>query len=185
MFATISGSSGTWRRVRKCRLQRVPVVRRRDRAKLRQGIAVNFKGATHDSKSLAATQARLVCNHQCVRWRSQGWPTTSTVSDLQRAAVVHLARILSAETRGPREFAGDSLSPGPDCTRPMFGRFPGEEQGRGGKDVLRTNNPRQNDADPLGNRKLGSLPRVGRFCVRRRGRLPDRRRGHGHFGRGA
>src|SRR5215467_14607673 len=27
-------------------------------------------------------------------------------------------------------------------------------------------------------------PRVGRFCVRRRGRLPDRRRGHGHFGRG-
>src|SRR5262249_19176036 len=34
------------------------------------------------------------------------------------------------------------------------------------------------------NREAGSLPRVGRFCVRRRGRLPDRRRGHGHFGRG-
>src|SRR5262249_880710 len=32
--------------------------------------------------------------------------------------------------------------------------------------------------------EAGSLPRVGRFCVRRRGRLPDRRRGHGHFGRG-
>src|SRR4029077_4865594 len=36
----------------------------------------------------------------------------------------------------------------------------------------------------VGNREAGSLPRVGRFCVRRRGRLPDRRRGHGHFGRG-
>jgi len=39
-------------------------------------------------------------------------------------------------------------------------------------------------ADPLENREAGSLPRVGRFCVRCRGRLPDRRRGHGHFVRG-
>src|SRR5260370_38939829 len=36
----------------------------------------------------------------------------------------------------------------------------------------------------VGNREAGGVPRVGRFCVRRRGRLPDRRRGHGHFGRG-
>src|SRR6266508_4112119 len=36
----------------------------------------------------------------------------------------------------------------------------------------------------VGNREAGSLPRVARFCVRRRGRLPDRRRGHGHFTRG-
>jgi hypothetical protein len=65
----------------------------------------------------------------------------------------------------------------------MFGRFPGEEQGEAVKDVLRTNNPSKRMADPLEIAKL-ALPRVGRFCVRRRGRLLDRRRGLGHFGRG-
>src|SRR5437879_3585766 len=43
---------------------------------------------------------------------------------------------------------------------------------------------KQADGRSAGNREAGSLPRVGRFCVRRRGRLLDRRRGHGHFGRG-
>src|SRR5262249_6028128 len=42
---------------------------------------------------------------------------------------------------------------------------------------------KQADGRSVGNREAGSLPRVGRFCVCRRGRLPDRRRGHGHFGR--
>ena len=56
----------------------------------------------------------------------KGWPTTSTVSTC-KAAVVHLARILSAELvdRGIRV---NTLSPGPTDTA-MFGRFPGEEQG--------------------------------------------------------
>ena len=32
-------------------------------------IGVEFqRGLLHDSKGLAATQARLVCRHQCVRW---------------------------------------------------------------------------------------------------------------------
>ena len=58
--------------------------------------------------------------------RAKGWPTTSTVSTC-KAAVVHLARILSAELvdRGIRV---NTLSPGPTDTA-MFGRFPGEEQG--------------------------------------------------------
>src|SRR5882672_3849733 len=43
---------------------------------------------------------------------------------------------------------------------------------------------KQADRRSVGNREAGSLPRVGRFCVRRRGRLLDRRRGLGHFGRG-
>src|SRR5439155_6175821 len=111
----------------------------------------------------------------------KGWPTTSTVSTC-KAEVVHLARILSAELVG-RGIRVDTLSPGPTDTA-MFGRFPGEEQGAAVKDVLRTNNPSKRMADPLEIREAGSLPRVGRFCVRRRGRLPDRRRGHGHFGRG-
>src|SRR5882757_4347736 len=56
----------------------------------------------------------------------KGWPTTSTVSAC-KAAVNHLARILSAELvdRGIRV---NTLSPGPTDTA-MFGRFPGEEQG--------------------------------------------------------
>ncbi|MGA7126136.1 MAG: SDR family oxidoreductase, partial [Chthoniobacterales bacterium] len=56
-----------------------------------------------------------------------------------KAALVHLARILSAELvdRGIRV---NTLSPGPTDTA-MFGRFPGDEQGEAVKDVLRTNNP--------------------------------------------
>src|SRR5690242_21219453 len=81
----------------------------------------------------------------------KGWPTTSTVSSC-KAAVVHLARILSAELvdRGIRV---NTLSPGPTDTE-MFGRFPGEEQGEAVKDVLRTNNPSKRMADPLEIAKL-------------------------------
>src|SRR2546427_9562880 len=81
----------------------------------------------------------------------KGWPTTSTVSTC-KAAVVHLARILSAELvdRGIRV---NTLSPGPTDTA-MFGRFPGEEQGEAVKDVLRTNNPSKRMADPLEIAKL-------------------------------
>src|SRR5712675_47739 len=93
-------------------------VRRGDRAKLRQGDKHRFqRGLLHDSKSLAATQARLVCNHYFVRWRAQG-------------VAAHLARILSAELVG-RGIRVNTLSPGPTDTA-MFGRFPGEEQSRGG-----------------------------------------------------
>src|SRR5258707_5518080 len=59
----------------------------------------------------------------------KGWPTTSTVSAC-KAAVSHLARILSAELvdRGIRV---NTLSPGPTDT-PMVGRVPGGEQGEAG-----------------------------------------------------
>jgi NAD(P)-dependent dehydrogenase (short-subunit alcohol dehydrogenase family) len=45
-------------------------------------IAVNFKGAYFTIQSLAATEARLVGNHQCVRWRAQG-----VADNLDRPAV--------------------------------------------------------------------------------------------------
>ena len=81
----------------------------------------------------------------------KGWPTTSTVSSC-KAAVVHLAHILSAELvdRGIRV---NTLSPGPTDTA-MFGRFAGEEQGNAVKDILRTNNPSKRMADPLEIAKL-------------------------------
>ena len=145
-------------------------------------IAVNFKGAyfTIQKALPLLRQGSSVIINASVGAR-KGWPTTSTVSTC-KAAVVHLARILSAELvdRGIRV---NTLSPGPTDTA-MFGRFPGEEQGEAVKDVLANQQSKQADGRSVGNREAGSLPRVGRFCVRRRGRLPDRRRGHGHFGRG-
>ena len=79
------------------------------------------------------------------------WPTTSAVSSC-KAAVVHLARILSAELvdRGIRV---NTLSPGPTDTA-MFGRFPGEELGDAVKGVLGTNNPSKRIAEPLEIAKL-------------------------------
>jgi NAD(P)-dependent dehydrogenase (short-subunit alcohol dehydrogenase family) len=75
----------------------------------------------------------------------KGWPTTSTVSSC-KAALVHLARILSAELvdRGIRV---NTLSPGPTDTA-MFGRFAGQEQGDAVKGVLATSNPSKRMADP-------------------------------------
>src|SRR5262249_60389385 len=86
----------------------------------------------------------------------KGWPTTSTVSTC-KAAVVHLARILSAELvdRGIRV---NTLSPGPTDTA-MFGRFPGAEQGEAVKEGLRTNNPTKRRAHASGNTKLGAYLR--------------------------
>src|SRR5262247_2462991 len=75
----------------------------------------------------------------------KGWPTTSTVSTC-KAAVVHLARILSAELIG-RGIRVNTLSPGPTDTA-MFGRFAGEERGDAVKGVLATNNPSKRMADP-------------------------------------
>src|ERR1700730_7171601 len=144
-------------------------------------IAVNFKGAyfTVQKALPLLRQGSSVIINASVGAR-KGWPTTSTVSTC-KAAVVHLAHILSAELVA-RGFRVNTQKPGPTDTA-MFGRFPGEEQGEAVKGVLRTNNPSKRMADPLEIAKL-SLPRVGRFCVRRRGRLLDRRRGHSHFGRG-
>src|SRR6266849_3964591 len=69
----------------------------------------------------------------------------STVSTC-KAAVVHLARILSAELIG-RGIRVNTLSPGPTDTA-MFGRYAGEEQGDAVKGVLATNNPSKRMADP-------------------------------------
>jgi len=144
-------------------------------------IAVNFKGAYFTiQKALPLLQEGSSVIINASVGARKGWPTTSTVSTC-KAAVVHLARILSAELvdRGIRV---NTLSPGPTDTA-MFGRFPGEEQGEEVKDVLRTNNP--SSGWPIRWKSQSwQLPRVGRFSVCRRGRLPDRRRGHGHFGRG-
>src|SRR5882672_5942005 len=110
-------------------------------------IAVNFRGPyfTIQKALPLLRQGSSVIINASVGAR-KGWPTTSTVSTC-KAAVVHLARILSAELLG-RGIRVNTLSPGPTDTA-MFGRFPGEEQGEAVKDVLRTNNPSKRMADPL------------------------------------
>jgi NAD(P)-dependent dehydrogenase (short-subunit alcohol dehydrogenase family) len=115
-------------------------------------IAVNFKGAyfTIQKALPLLRQGSSVIINASVGAR-KGWPTTSTVSTC-KAAVVHLARILSAELLG-RGIRVNTLSPGPTDTA-MFGRVPGEEQGEAVKDVLRTNNPSKRMADPLEIAKL-------------------------------
>jgi NAD(P)-dependent dehydrogenase (short-subunit alcohol dehydrogenase family) len=115
-------------------------------------IAVNFKGAyftIQKALPLLRRGSSVIINASV--GAHKGWPTTSTVSTC-KAAVVHLARILSAELvdRGIRV---NTLSPGPTDTA-MFGRFPGEEQGDAVKDILRTNNPSKRMADPLEIAKL-------------------------------
>src|SRR5260370_1281585 len=115
-------------------------------------IAVNFKGVYFTIQKalplLSKGSSVIITSSVGAR---KGWPTTSTVSTC-KAAVSHLARILSAELvdRGIRV---NTLSPGTTDTA-MFGRFPGEERGEAVKDVLRTNNPSKRMADPLEIAKL-------------------------------
>jgi len=115
-------------------------------------IGSNFKGAyftIQKALPLIRPGSSVVINASV--GARKGWPTTSTVSTC-KAAVVHLAHILSAELvdRGIRV---NTLSPGPTDTA-MFGRFAGQEQGDAVKDVLRTNNPSKRMADPLEIAKL-------------------------------
>jgi NAD(P)-dependent dehydrogenase (short-subunit alcohol dehydrogenase family) len=115
-------------------------------------IGSNFKGAyftIQKALPLLRPGSSVVINASV--GARKGWPTTSTVSTC-KAAVVHLAHILSAELvdRGIRV---NTLSPGPTDTA-MFGRFAGQEQGDAVKDVLRTNNPSKRMADPLEIAKL-------------------------------
>src|SRR3981081_4420578 len=115
-------------------------------------IAVNFKGVYFTIQKALPLLRRgssvIITSSVGAR---KGWPTTSTVSTC-KAAVSHLARILSAELvdRGIRV---NTLSPGPTDTA-MFGRLPGEEQGNAVKGVLGTNNPSKRIADPLEIAKL-------------------------------
>jgi NAD(P)-dependent dehydrogenase (short-subunit alcohol dehydrogenase family) len=102
-------------------------------------IGSNFKGAyftIQKALPLLRPGSSVVINASV--GARKGWPTTSTVSTC-KAAVVHLAHILSAELvdRGIRV---NTLSPGPTDTA-MFGRFAGQEQGDAVKDVLRTKIP--------------------------------------------
>jgi NAD(P)-dependent dehydrogenase (short-subunit alcohol dehydrogenase family) len=115
-------------------------------------IAVNFKGVYFTIQKALP----LLMKGSCVIINAsvgarKGWPTTSTVSTC-KAAVVHLARILSAELMD-RGIRVNTLSPGPTNTA-MFGRFAGEEQGDAVKGVLATNNPSKRMADPLEIAKL-------------------------------
>jgi NAD(P)-dependent dehydrogenase (short-subunit alcohol dehydrogenase family) len=91
-------------------------------------ISVNFKGAyftIQESLPLLRQGSSVIINASV--GAHKGWPTTSTVSTC-KAAVLHLARILSAELvdRGIRV---NTLSPGPTDTA-MFGRFPGKSRAR-------------------------------------------------------
>jgi NAD(P)-dependent dehydrogenase (short-subunit alcohol dehydrogenase family) len=115
-------------------------------------IGSNFKGAyftIQKALPLLKPGSSVVINGSV--GARKGWPTTSTVSSC-KAAVIHLAHILSAELvdRGIRV---NTLSPGPTDTA-MFGRFAGEEQGDAVKDILRTSNPSKRMADPLEIAKL-------------------------------
>src|SRR6516164_6618199 len=110
-------------------------------------IAINFKGAyftIQKALPLLRPGSSVIINASV--GARKGWPTTSTVSTC-KAAVVHLARILSAELIG-RGIRVNTLSPGPTDTA-MCGRFAGEAQGDAAKDILRTNNPSRRMADPL------------------------------------
>src|SRR5262249_10588922 len=90
-------------------------------------IDVNFKGVYFTIQKalplLGSGSSVIITSSVGAR---KGWPTASTVSAC-KAAVSHLARILSAELVG-RGIRVNSLSPGPTDTA-MFGRFPGEEEG--------------------------------------------------------
>src|SRR5258706_11408405 len=115
-------------------------------------IGSNFKGAyftIQKALPLLRPGSSVVINASV--GARKGWPTTSTVST-SKAAVVHLARILSAELVG-RGIRVNTLSPGPTAT-PMFGRFPGEEQGEAAQDILRGHQPNNQMADPLEIAKL-------------------------------
>src|SRR6266702_1247861 len=106
-------------------------------------IGSNFKGAyftIQKALPLLRKGSSVVINASV--GARKGWPTASTC----KAAVVHLARILSAELVG-RGIRVNSLSPGPTDTA-MFGRFAGKEQGDAVKGVLATNNPSKRMADP-------------------------------------
>ena len=115
-------------------------------------VGINFKGAYFTIQKALPLLRRgssvIITSSVGAR---KGWPTTSTVS-ASKAAVSHLARILSAELvdRGIRV---NTLSPGPTDT-PMFGRVPGEEKGEAVKGVLGINNPSKRVADPLEIAKL-------------------------------
>src|SRR5712671_5092001 len=99
-------------------------------------IAVNLKGAYFTIQKALPLLRRgssvIITSSVGAR---KGWPTTSTVSAC-KAAVSHLARILSAELMD-RGIRVNTLSPGPTDT-PMFARVPGEEQGEAIKGVLGT-----------------------------------------------
>src|SRR5438876_3688245 len=99
-------------------------------------VAVNLKGAyfTIQKALPLLRQGSSVIINASVGAR-KGWPTTSIVSTC-KAAVVHLARILSAELLG-RGIRVNTLSPGPTNTA-MFGRVPGDGQDEAVKAVLRT-----------------------------------------------
>src|ERR1700756_1990433 len=96
-------------------------------------IAVNLKGAyfTIQKALPLLRQGSSVIINASVGAR-KGWPTTSTVSTC-KAAVVHLAHILSSELVG-RGIRVNTLSPGPTDTA-MFGGFAGQEQGEWAKAV--------------------------------------------------
>src|SRR5213592_1259566 len=115
-------------------------------------IAVDFKGVyfTIQKALPLLRQGSSVIITSSVGAR-KGWPTTSIVSSC-KAAVVHLARILSAELVG-RGIRVNTLSPGPTDTA-MFGRFAGDEQGDAIKEVLGSNNPSKRIAHPLEIAKL-------------------------------
>src|SRR4030088_2529310 len=145
-------------------------------------IGSNFKGAYFTMQKalpLLRPGSSVVINASV--GARKGWPTTSTVSTC-KAAVVHLARILSAELVG-RGIRVNTLSPGPTDTA-MFGRLRRRRAGRRGQGRPCDQPSQQADARSVGNREAGGLSRVGRFRVHRRSRLPDRRRGLSHFARG-
>src|SRR6201987_4400458 len=119
------------------RLQRCSRLKARSQDTENQLEQIGHQDASLRRPLAASTPNRIFGTHR--------WPTTSTVSAC-KAAVSHLARILSAELvdRGIRV---NTLSPGPTDTA-MFARFAGEEQGNAVKGVLATNNPSKRMADP-------------------------------------
>src|SRR5438046_4518396 len=102
-------------------------------------IAVDFKGvyfAIQKALPLLRKGSSVIITSSV--GARKGWSTTSAVSSC-KAAVSHLARILSAEL-ADRGIRVNTLRPGPTDTATV-GRFPGAEHGDAVKAVRGTNNP--------------------------------------------
>ena len=87
------------------------------------------RGLLHDSKGLAATQARLVCNHQCVRWRAQGVADNLDRLGLQSRGQPSRSNP-QRRTRGPRD-SREYPKPRPDGHGDVRS-LPRRRAGRGG-----------------------------------------------------
>ncbi|KAJ5647837.1 hypothetical protein N7490_004209 [Penicillium lividum] len=110
-------------------------------------VGVNLKGVfftVQKALPFLRSGSSVVLNSSVVA--RKGWPGCSVVSAM-KAALISLAKTLSAELIEEHGIRVNTLSPGPTDTA-MFGRIPGEELGEATKNVHRERNPSRRIATP-------------------------------------